>query len=33
MVGWGDINTLFHLSRRYGLELAQPALQVAAEEG
>ncbi len=27
MVSWSDINNLFHLSRRYGLDLAQPSLQ------
>ncbi len=27
MTTWADVNQLFHLSRRYGLDLAQPALQ------
>ena len=27
MTGWGDINLLFHLSRKHGLDLSQPSLQ------
>ena len=27
MTSWGDINRIFHLGRRYGLDLCQPALR------
>jgi hypothetical protein len=26
MVGWGDINVMFHITRKYSLDLAQPSL-------